>query len=194
MPEISQLAQKQDTGPPQLSFVMNIARLLKHDSQFHNPWIVITLPDLQATELSKRDPIVAAAKHIRTAISEARQLAPVRQILDQHSSVRDIPIGTASLGCREPNVLVSSWANLPLYDIEFVSADGRQTNPVFVQAEIIACPMFRLAGVTFDDAILTWVGKEGFWIQGSLDENLWNRIVDFRLYRNARTTSPEAIC
>lgn len=190
MPEISQLAQKNGSGAPQLSFVMNIARLLKHNSQFHNPWIVIPVPDLEATELFSRNPILAAANNIRTAISDARQLAPVRQILDQHSSVRKTPMGVADWGCREPNIVVSSWANLPLYDIELVSGDGRKSSPVFVQVEVKTCPIFRLAGLSFDDGILTWVGKEGFWIQGSLDESLWKKVVDFRSYQKLDTTGP----
>lgn len=193
MTETSRLAQKQDIGPPQFSFVMNIAKLLQHDSQFHNPWIVITVPGIEKSELSERSPILAVAKHIRTTIIDARRLAPVQQILDQHSCVRDTPMGPVHWGCLEPNVAVSSWTNLPLYDIEFVSADGCKTNPSFVQVGVKACPMLRLVGLSFADGILTWVGKEGFWIQGNLGEALWKRIVDFRLYQERSTKNLDAV-
>lgn len=183
MPEVSQLADKQAPGPPQFSFVMNIAKLLQQDSDFHNPWIVVTVPDLKATDLSSRAPIIAAACNIRDTIVDVRRVAPVQQILDQHSHVRDTPIGPVDWGCREPNLAVSSWANLPLYDVEFVSAEGHKHKPLFIQVGVKACPMLRSAGLSFADGILTWVGREGFWIQGNLDEASWGRISDFRQYQ-----------
>jgi hypothetical protein len=179
MPEVSQLAQKKTAGPPQLSFMLNIARLLQEDSQFHNPWVLVMTPDLESTDLSRRSPIIAAAKHFRGVVSDSHRLAPIRTILEQHSNVRNTPIGLKDWGCREPNITLSSWTNLPMYGLEFASTDETNVSPEYLQISIGACSMFGILGASVDDYILMWVGKGGFWIQGSLDEKLWERIVDF---------------
>ncbi|KAF4629191.1 hypothetical protein G7Y89_g8954 [Cudoniella acicularis] len=183
MPDISQLTKNQGSGPPNFSFIMNIARLLENDPEFHNPWLVITLPDLEASSLSEHSAILAAANHIRAAIVDARRLEPVRQILQQHEHVRDTPMGPRDWGCREPNVAVSSWTNLALYDLEFASGEGRRNKPVFVQVGVKVCPMLKLSGLFFADGILTWRGKDGFWIQGCLDEVSWAKMCDFEMFQ-----------
>ncbi|KFY41030.1 hypothetical protein V494_03237 [Pseudogymnoascus sp. VKM F-4513 (FW-928)] len=179
MPEIPTLAQKKAAGPPQFSFTLNIARQLKENSDFHNPWILVISPDVEATELSARTPIIASAKHFRSVISDVRRPEPVRQIIRKHDNVRSTPLGFKDWGSIEPNVTLSSWTNLPMYDLEFASPGGSKVSPEFVQITILACPLVGMLGASVADAILTWVSKDGFWLQGTLDEKLWKRIVDF---------------
>jgi hypothetical protein len=182
MPEMSQLAAKKAAGPPQFSFVMNVGRLLQQNPEFHNSWLVIPIPDPEVEALPKCPPVIQAASHIRAAIVDARRPAPVRQIIDQHSNVRSSPLGPVDWGCREPNVVVSSWTNIPLYNLDFVSGDGNHSKPVYVQVGIKVCPMLKAAGLAFADGILTWIGEEGYWVQGCLRQGAWDRISDFRSF------------
>ncbi|PSS27477.1 hypothetical protein M430DRAFT_14748 [Amorphotheca resinae ATCC 22711] len=147
MPEMSQLAAKKAAGPPQFSFVMNVGRLLQQNAEFHNLWLVIPTPDPEVEALPKCPPVIQAASHIRAAIVDARRPAPVQQIIDQHSNVRNSPLGPVDWGCQEPNVVVSSWTNIPLYDLDFVSGDGIHSKPVYVQVGIKARKDFGFRAV-----------------------------------------------
>jgi len=108
MTERSKGTQKPELEPPQFSFIMNIAKLLDHDSEFHNPWIVVTLPEIDLSSLSKPSPFLAVAQLIRSTISDARRRPPVGQIIQQHVNVRNAPMGPAYWRCREPNIVPSS--------------------------------------------------------------------------------------
>lgn len=183
MPDIFQLPLKETGEPPHFSFTLNIAKLLQKDSQFHNPWILIPAPDIEATDLSRRSPIIATAKQLRAIISDTRQLGPVRHILEQHSNVQSAPMAIKGYGSCEQNTILSSWTNLPLYDLEFASSDGSRVSPEYVQVSLGFCRGLRSLGASLDDAVLTCTSDEGFWVQGILDEVSWERIVDFSLYQ-----------
>ncbi|KAM3076791.1 hypothetical protein ACMFMG_003737 [Clarireedia jacksonii] len=185
MPEATPVIKRAAMEPPQFSFIMNISKLLQHNPEFHNPWIVVSVPEIDPFSLSERCPIVDIARQIRTTILDARRRSPVEQILNQHCNVRNAPIGPAYWGCREPNIAVSSWTNLPLYDLELVSEEGQRDKPAFVQVGVKACPMLRLAGLYFADGILTWLDGDGFWIQGCLHQGAWEKIGDFQAYQTA---------
>lgn len=62
-----------------------------------------------------------------------------------------------------------------MYDFKFDSP-GSKVSTEFV---ILACPLVGMLGASVADAILTWVSKDEFWIQGALDETLWERVVEF---------------
>ena len=165
---------------------MNIAKLLQHSSELHNPWLVIPIPPQSEARAPEITSTLKSAAHIRSTILDARRPGPIQHIIEQHAQTKSTPIGPADWGCREPNVVVSSWTNIPLYDFSFPTSKPEDfLKPLFVQVGVKVCPMLRLFGLMFDDGILTWCGEDGFWIQGNLDENLWDRIIDFGSFDTA---------
>ena len=165
---------------PQFSFVMNMSKLLRHAPVLHNPWVIISIPRFTLPHTQKTQAIIQVAKHIRSTISDARRPQAIRQIIDQHKKARSKPMRPRHFASPEPNIILSSWTDLPLFDLEFPTGlKGRTIKPTYMQCTANVVPI-NLGGLMWEDGIFTWSSHEGFWMQGNLDERIWERLEDCR--------------
>ena len=141
----------------------------------HNPWVLIPMSTLQLPRDQKRSKTLYIASHIRSNITDARRPPVVRQIIEQHKDAKSTPFRPAHYGSPEPNIIVSSWTHLPLFDLEFPSSTkDKMIKPAYAQCSVNSCPL-NMGGLTFDNGIFTWSSSEGFWMQGNLEERIWKR-------------------
>ena len=172
---------KSPLSPPQFSFIMNFSRMLRNEPILHNPWILVILPEFIPSEDAQTTRTLQIAKHIRSTIIDARRPQVVKQIMEQQKNVRAHPAVPVHYAAHEPQISISSWTHIPLFDLEFASdRDGEILKPTYAQCSVNLCPLLSLGGLTIDDAILTWVSEEGFWMQGNIDDRIWGRLEDLR--------------
>ena len=119
---------------------MNFSRFLQQQPILHNPWILLIIPPLPSppsrTQSSSHNsssspdhsPLLTIASHIRSTISSSRNTLTIQQITHQQRNVASTPFVPVHYGVHAPQISVSSWTDLPLFDFEFPVA-ASEPNP-----------------------------------------------------------------
>ncbi|KAL4932564.1 uncharacterized protein BDV17DRAFT_288077 [Aspergillus undulatus] len=120
--------------------------------------------------------LIVIAAEVRRTIVEARQRPSVADLLQFYSCDSTRPLVPRWLGRKAPQIIVASWADMPLFDV-----DAQGTNPSFVFGEVDVCdgPM---NGILMEDLVIIWKAvvngqEDGFWIRGRLSNEAWGSII-----------------
>lgn len=163
---------------PPFSVVLNIKNLLKENTQLHNPFINVNVPPPTITATSKTEAILNLAAHIRSTIVNARSKDCLSRVLDKHQRFQGNPIGTRDQGSKFPTVFVSSWAHLPLFDLELQLSASTRARLCYMEPDIAPAEILRRVGCKkLANVLETWKdGKGGFWVHGALKKEVWSEL------------------
>ncbi|KAJ5084731.1 hypothetical protein NUU61_009310 [Penicillium alfredii] len=159
---------------------LNIAAQLQPDAEFFNPWFTVPITDYinPTSHIGLTPSLLELAITIRRTLNEAREPECIAQIIDQHRSLNDMPTAPKLQGSRAAQTLVSSWSEIPLYDL-----DIQGENPLFVHGSVDYCGALGETGWKLDDQVVTWKAKSfgdsdgGYWIHANLPDAVWRRMV-----------------
>lgn len=168
---------------PPFNIILNIKNLLKENTQLHNPFIGVNVPPPAITATSETEAILNLAAHMRSTIVNARSRDCLSRVLDKHQRFQGKPIGTRNLGSKFPTVFVSSWAHLPLFDLELQLSASKRARICYMEPDIAAAEIFRRAGCKKLANILeTWKdGKGDFWVHGVLEKKVWSELNNYSI-------------
>lgn len=163
---------------PPFNVVLNIKDLLKENTQLHNPFININVPPPTITAASKTEAILNLATHIRSTIVNARSKDCLSRVLDKHQRFQGNPIGTRDQGSKFLTVFVSSWAHLPLFDLELQLGASTRARLCYMEPDIAPAEILRRVGCKkLANVLETWKdGKGGFWVHGALEKEVWSEL------------------
>ncbi|KAL4949695.1 hypothetical protein BDW69DRAFT_188053 [Aspergillus filifer] len=118
------------------------------------------------------------AVEVRRTIREARRPGSMSEFLAFYDSFNQAPIVPRWLGLDDPQVTVSFWTRQPLFDL-----DTMDTKPCLAYPGLDTWSWLRTIGIGMDDLIITWVAytdgrRNGFWIQGNLSGDVWDRMAN----------------
>ncbi|KAL4875245.1 hypothetical protein BJY04DRAFT_166963 [Aspergillus karnatakaensis] len=161
------------------SIVLSIRRQLQNQTAMHNAWILVPLTLAHLSHGTSETPsLLAIAAHVRHTIQEARKPETLSSLLDLHSPDTTAPMAPRRYGRKPPQVIVTSWTHLPLYDLNI-----RGMPPTFVYGELGLWTQLTKFGLAVDDTIITWrdgMGGDGedagYWVRGRFNEAVWGRM------------------
>lgn len=167
--------------------MLNVEQFLNASGDLHNPWCLVPVDNIPGAVLhrvstapNQIETLIQLAKSFRNIIEQARSPKFLGQTLKDHA---DAPvISPKDFGKSEPNIRVSSWSYIDLWSMQFASGprpyggQAKMLTPRWIAGNIDFCPAFVWANLTCDDTIVTWNESRGYWIQGRLHQEIWERI------------------
>ncbi|KAL4940623.1 hypothetical protein BDV06DRAFT_230215 [Aspergillus oleicola] len=116
------------------------------------------------------------AGEVRRTVLQARRPSCMAELTAFYNDPSETPIVPRWIGRDDPQVTVSSWTDLPLFELE-----TKHTHPSFVYADSDVWSWLKWIGLRMDDVIITWAAyvnghKDGYWIRGRLTEAIWDRM------------------
>lgn len=161
--------------------------MLNVSGDLHNPWCLVPCQNIPEAVLERIrlapnqiETLILLARCFREIIENARTPAFMQQTLAAHTDVSII--SPKDFGRAEPNVRVSSWSYIDLWSLNFSSGPlpygtpARKITPRWISGNIDFCPALVWANLTCDDTLVTWNEARGYWIQGRLHQEIWERI------------------
>ncbi|KAJ5742061.1 hypothetical protein N7533_011470 [Penicillium manginii] len=165
---------KQDSSHqryPAFSFVLNIRRQIKQDTDLHNPWVIVQVPKPPHNSSLGVKNIIDLAAHIRETIRHARTTDCLRPIIDHHKRSLGKPL------MLDTELLVTSWSHICLYKTDFQLGKNPTIQPEYVQPFVRMPGLFRKLGMRIENTVVTSQdGNGGFWIHGNLEEVVWGSL------------------
>ncbi|RDW58560.1 uncharacterized protein DSM5745_11251 [Aspergillus mulundensis] len=168
--------QRSPTCTQDFSLILGIRRYLEHQTPLQNACFVlpVAIDYLYNSQKFDLPPLPELAAEIRRTILEARQPQTLSALLEFHSRSTKTPMIPRWIGRDQPQVAVTSWTDLGLYDL-----DIRGSKPVFVHGQLDLWGVLKKFGLGMDDIVITWKGPEhegGYWIRGRLNASAWENM------------------
>ncbi|KAL4907066.1 hypothetical protein BDW74DRAFT_176668 [Aspergillus multicolor] len=158
------------------SMILRIRPYLENQTPLQNAWVVlpVAIEHLYESQKSEHASLPKIAAEIHRSIREARRPENLSPLLDFQAHGTTKPMIPRWIGRDQPQVTVTSWTGLGLYDL-----DIHGSRPVFVHGELDLWGLLKGFGLGMDDIVITWKGPEpegGYWIRGRLNASAWEKM------------------